>query len=441
MLKLSLSLMLSAVCALFVLGAMLDSLAGQAEPHATADEKLLPVLLAQLAEEANQSVAADLPSFAAEQSLRWQLQVSFEPLAHLALPEELKYQLYRPQGLSLAASEHRYLLKALTAHPQWLLKVQLPAEPEPLPGDLWLTLLFYAGICLLMLFWLTPLTRQLWLLSQATKRFGQGDLKTRLSPSPWSYIPALEHSFNQMADQITQLLADNQLLASSLSHDLRTPLACFRFGLDAAQECEHPQQKDHYLQRLEQDLDRMEAMVNAFLEYAGLSRQQQKLRFSAVELLSCCAQVASQCQLLLQQQHKAHPKRPLIQLTLQLPEQEIWLSHANAHWLQRALLNILHNASRYAERHIVLSIQEQAHEIWLNISDDGPGIAEVDTLRIFQPFVRLDTDSATAETPQFGLGLAIVHRVASWHNGRVCVNKSAAGGACFSLQLPRVPLG
>lgn len=428
MLKLSLSLMLSAICALFLLGGLLDQLAGPVEPTATSDQHLMPLLVQQLATAANQQSATQLDDWVRQQAQAWQLSIRLESAANLALPAQLQQQLHQAAGLQLAAADHQYLLKALDAHPQWLLRLQWPAQPDTHPADLWLTLSLYGGICFIMLCWLLPLTRRLWLLNQTTAQFGQGDVTARLAPSAWSYIPALEQSFNQMAEQITQLLADNQLLASSLSHDLRTPLACFRFGLDAALECENPQQKDDYLRRLEQDLDRMEAMVNAFLEYASMSRQQQQLSFNKVELRSCCRQVAEQCQPLLQRQQ--------LKLQLSLPDTDIWLEQANLHYLQRALLNVLHNGCRFARQHLQLQIELHQGEAWVLISDDGPGIAPVDAERIFQPFVRLDQSCDTAASTQFGLGLAIVQRIVSWHQGKVYVQRAAMGGACFVLQLP-----
>jgi signal transduction histidine kinase len=427
MLRLWLSLMCSAICALFLLGIVLDKLANQAAPVATFEEQLFQRLILQLTNTANQTTPAALPAVIAENSQHWQLQFSLEAVSNLALPAELRAELSQEAGLTLSADDHQYVLKALTAHPDWLLKIQLPAESQHHPDDLWLTLSLYGGICMIMLFWLMPLTRRLWLLSQTAQRFGAGELTARLPPSRWSYTPTLEQNFNQMADQITQLLADNQMLASSLSHDMRTPLACFRFGLEAAQESQQLAQKDLYLQRLEQDLDRMEAMVNAFLEYASLSRQQQQLSYTELDLQSCCRQVVQQCQPLLQQK---------LQLSVLLPPAAIWLRHANAHWLQRALMNMLHNACRYAHQQIELSLQLHADEVWISISDDGPGIAPADCERIFQPFVRLEAATAPPGQPQFGLGLAIVQRVASWHQGRICVSRSALGGACFSLQLP-----
>jgi len=428
MLKLSLSLMLAAICALFLLGSLLDQFAGTVEASAASDQHLLPILVQQLAQAADQQPADQLRYWVAQQSQIWQISIQLENAANLALPAELQHQLQQAAGLLLAAADHQYVLKALNNHPEFLLRLAWPVQPDHHATDLWLTISLYGGICLIMLGWLFPLMRRLWLLSKATTQFGQGDLTARLAPSAWSYIPALEQSFNQMAGQITQLLADNQLLASSLSHDMRTPLACFRFGLDAALESTQPQQKDLYLRRLEQDVDRMEAMVHAFLDYASMSRQQQRLSLSRVSLTTCCRQVAEQCQPLLQQDQR--------QLHLNLPAQDIWLEQANSHYLQRALLNVLHNACRFAKQRIELRLELQQDVAWILISDDGPGIDPVDAERIFQPFVRLEQNAEQTTPAHHGLGLAIVQRIINWHQGEVCVTTANAGGACFVLKLP-----
>ena len=172
----------------------------------------------------------------------------------------------------------------------------------------------------------------------------------------------------------------------------------------------------------------MESMVNAFLDYASMCRQQQRLSFTRVALTHCCLQVAEQCQPLLQQYQR--------QLKLSLPNSEIWLEHANQHDLQRALLNVLHNPCRFASNSIELQIELRQGFAWVQISDDGPGVPTVDRERIFQPFVRLDPNTATATTAQFGLGLAIVQRIVTWHQGEIKVQSSRTGGACFVFKLP-----
>ena len=426
MFKLPLSLLLSAVCALFLLGALLDILANDDNHPLPSQLQLYSTLLDTISQAADQQSSTALPSFIDKQQQHWQLPLQLVARASVALPVELENQLSAAGGLPLAGTHGTSYLKALPQHPNWLLQLTVPTDPGHKPEDLWLTLALYGGLCVIMLLWLAPLTRRLWLLSKTADQFGAGDLRARLPASRWSYISALEQSFNQMAQQIEQLMADNQLLASSLSHDLRTPIACFRFGLDAALDATTPAQKDHYLSRLEQDLDRMEAMVNAFLEYASIDRQHQHGVQQPVDVQQLVEQAIQSCEPLTRTRH----------LTTQLlpTAQPLPLIDGHPHWLYRVLLNLLQNAQRYARQTIKVQLWSDDKHCFIRIQDDGPGIASADAARIFLPFVRLETQSSTA--PQFGLGLAIVVKVLDWHHARILLESHAPNGASFVIALP-----
>jgi two-component system sensor kinase ParS len=108
-------------------------------------------------------------------------------------------------------------------------------------------------------------------------------------------------------------------------------------------------------------------------------------------------------------------------------------------FMARALLNLLRNAIRYARQRVEVSIEHTDNGRWrLCVDDDGPGIPAADRVRIFEPFTRLDEDRSRA-TGGFGLGLAIVRRVAEWHHGTVEASDSPLGGARFMLSWPAVP--
>jgi len=230
-----------------------------------------------------------------------------------------------------------------------------------------------------------------------------------------------------MADQISQLLHENRLLAKSMSHDLRTPIACLRFGLDALQESEDAQQTHRLVARMEQDVNRMEAMVNSFLEYASLSRTALTLTFQPLKLNDWIMNYRESIEpLLLQHQ---------LYLSVNVPNLPVY-SAINPLWFERALSNIVINACRYARTQVRIQVSQQDQQVFIEISDDGPGIAEADLERILQPFVRLDAQGTGSE-PHFGLGLATVVEVMKWHQGSVGVNQcSTLGGACFRLILP-----
>lgn len=425
MLKLSLSLWLVAVCALFGLGALLDQVAEETASTTAQQTDLRGMLLDQLVARLSGLPATDLPAQTAVLAAQSGLALKLVPAAQLALPAELRQQLTAPGGLALDETSQLRYYKTLPQSADLLLQLSYPSD-APRWQDLWLTLALYLGLCLLLLLWISPLARRIYVLSKTARAFGSGQLSARVPRSRWSYIGGLEQNFNHMASQIEQLMADNRLLASSLSHDLRTPIACLRFGLEAAQDADSNIQKDQYLQRMEGELDRMEAMVNAFLEFASLDRQQQQWQAEQVDLTEVCRQVIVACEPLLQ------AKQLVCQL--QLPAQSCW-SAGHAHWLGRALLNLLQNASRYASNTIELSISDGGSYWQVLLADDGPGISAQDARRIFQPFVRLEAQSS--QQPQFGLGLAIVKKVLEWHHGSIRVVRFAPAGACFSLRLPK----
>jgi two-component system osmolarity sensor histidine kinase EnvZ len=73
-------------------------------------------------------------------------------------------------------------------------------------------------------------------------------------------------------------------------------------------------------------------------------------------------------------------------------------------------------------------------EIWLEISDHGPGIPASETERLKRPFTRLETARTNASGT--GLGLAIVERIARLHNGRLDLLPNPGGGLLARLVLP-----
>ena len=71
----------------------------------------------------------------------------------------------------------------------------------------------------------------------------------------------------------------------------------------------------------------------------------------------------------------------------------------------------------------------------ITVEDDGPGIEEQNWHKVFSPFFQEQSHRNRADQ-SYGLGLAIVAKVADWHHGSVKVSKSTQlGGACFTLTI------
>jgi two-component system sensor histidine kinase RstB len=108
----------------------------------------------------------------------------------------------------------------------------------------------------------------------------------------------------------------------------------------------------------------------------------------------------------------------------------------DARLMELALSNLIVNASRYAHARVAIEVAQATTDYYLSVDDDGPGVPEADREHVFRAFARLDT-SRNRDTGGYGLGLAIVARIATLHGGRAEVTTSPSlGGARFSLRWP-----
>lgn len=378
------------------------------------------------------SLALTTPELRTEQLSQFienfELALSLANSDTLALPNEVMTELVTNNYLILESNLGPYVLTPIDGSNQ-LLKMQLPTTPESANEtlELALTVIFYLGICAVLGLWLIPLTRRLRLLNKTAEQFGQGDLTARVPRDKFSYIKPLEASFNRMANQVNQLIDDNKLLADGLSHDLRTPLACLRFGIDAAISTENPVKKQEYLTRVEDEIERMEQMIQAFLEYANIERQGLNLNKKPLDVDALLLSLVDEFEPLANQQN--------ISLALIAEPTECSIV-ADSHWLYRLLLNLITNAIHYAKTEIAINSYLQGQTLIITVADDGDGIPPEQQNDVFKPFTRLEK-CRNRNQSGFGLGLAMVARITEWHHGSIEVSQDEKlGGACFILRLP-----
>ncbi len=104
------------------------------------------------------------------------------------------------------------------------------------------------------------------------------------------------------------------------------------------------------------------------------------------------------------------------------------------------LQNLISNAIKYAPCGSVVTLSAQAHEKTgrLQVMDLGPGVSEEERGSLFQRFVTLSSQPTGGETAT-GLGLALAKQKSRALGGDLWYEHRPGGGACFTLELPRVP--
>lgn len=290
-------------------------------------------------------------------------------------------------------------------------------------GALGLTLI---GLTVYLL--VRQLERRLREVESAATRIAKGDLATRVPDAGSDSVGQLARAFNGMAVHLQRLLAVQREMVSAVAHELRTPVARLRFGLEMTAEAQNDQVRQKYLQGMDTDIDDLDRLVDEMLVYTRLERGSPQLNFQLVDLLALVDQVIVELA----------PLRADIRI--ERGDCEMYEAgaqvEAEPHYLRRALINLVSNAMRHAETQVRVSFVLDAERARLSVDDDGPGVPEADWEKVFTPFLRLD-DSRTRASGGHGLGLSIVRRIAYWHGGRAQISRSDMGGACFSMAWPR----
>ena len=251
-------------------------------------------------------------------------------------------------------------------------------------------------------------------LESAVARVGRGETPQPLPESGPSEIAAVNRGFNTMLANLRQIEHDRALLLAGVSHDLRTPLARLRLGLELANA--DPATR----QGMVADIEEMDRVIGQFLDFA---RGEQG---AALEIARPQCTREGRRRALCQQ----WARRALRARRARAVRDASDGDHAPHRQPGRQRARLWRAAGR--DPHV-----DEPGVAILEVADRGPGIAANDVERLKQPFTRA-TDSRARDdgAPGAGLGLAIVDRIARLHGGRFDLVPRDGGGTIARVTLP-----
>jgi two-component system sensor histidine kinase KdpD len=228
----------------------------------------------------------------------------------------------------------------------------------------------------------------------------------------------------QMATQAERLRSS---LLSSLSHDLRTPLAGIEGAASALKDGADrlsPEGRAELAQTILEEARRMMRLVSNLLEMVRVESGalQVQREWQSIE------EVIGVALLRLEERLRGHPVRTEIPADLPLVAMDGLL-------IEQALVNLLENAAKYAPPGTPIDVTAALDDarLVIAIADRGPGVPHDEAERIFDKFYRSARNERVGGA---GLGLTIVRAIALAHGGRVWVETRAGGGSVFRLALP-----
>ncbi|KVO84542.1 histidine kinase [Burkholderia ubonensis] len=302
-----------------------------------------------------------------------------------------------------------------------------PAETPDLDIRIYAYLVLALATLFAVVMWVNYHWRDLRKLQDAARSFGAGRLSTRAQLSHKSNIYELSQQFNDMAQRIEASIQQQREMMHGISHELKTPLARLEFGLALLAAPDETDRMREQRDALLGDVRELDELVTELLTIGRLEQGRSELvpmRVAVADLIdSIAGSIANDV-----------ADRGL---AFDVSTRDAPASHeCDPKLVARALLNLIRNGLRYAAKTVALAATARADgALVLTVDDDGPGIPAADRARVFEPFQRLDS-SRDRQTGGFGLGLAIVRRVALVHGGDVRLEDSPLGGARFVITLP-----
>jgi signal transduction histidine kinase len=226
---------------------------------------------------------------------------------------------------------------------------------------------------------------------------------------------------------IGEAQARQRRFVADASHEMRTPLAAIRATAEGAMSPDAPSADvDRALGVIVDSADRLSRMTADLLLLARAGELPTDRQGSTTDLSVVVAEAVEAFAV-------AHPDLPAAKPSL-APDLPVT---ADPEEIGRIVANLVDNAYRYGGSTSPPTIltRRAEREVVLEVSDRGPGIAEADLARIFEPFARLRADAG--QPAGSGLGLAIARDLAHRNGGRLVVASRLGEGTTFRLLLPR----
>jgi len=302
---------------------------------------------------------------------------------------------------------------------------------ETMTNTLLMAIGISAGLALLASTWLFwGITRPLSKLRTATEAVAAGDLGARAPVKRRDEVGRVAEAFNDMADELERQVGLRKQMVADVAHELRTPLSVMRGNLEAMIDDLIPASEDE-LDAVHQEVMRLSRLVEdlRLLSLADAGELRLEIQeVDAAELVETAVRRMGP---------SAEAKG--VGLVGDIGESTGTIMGDEGK-LQQVLANLIANALRYtpAGKKVTVSSQAVDQEVWLAVTDQGPGVDPADLPNFFERFWKGDRARvrSQASSSGSGLGLSIVRQIVELHGGRAEATLPEEGGLQVTVILP-----
>jgi signal transduction histidine kinase len=283
-----------------------------------------------------------------------------------------------------------------------------------------------ATIALVVVFFLARgMTSPLREMAQATEAMARGDFSRRVTETGRDEIGALARSFNQMAAELAQTDRMRRDLVANVSHELRTPITALQAKLENLIDGVEEADRDTLRTMLSQ-VERLGRLVQQLLDLSRLESGSLPLDLREFDVEPMLRHAVRDSEV-----HAAD-----VTMTVDVEPEDLVLE-ADAERLHQVVANLVENAVRHSPSGGTVAVAARGlnHAVQFEVSDDGPGIPDADTTKVFERFYRADTSRAS-HNGGAGLGLAIAQWIVDLHGGEIHPERREPHGCRMVVTIP-----
>lgn len=289
-------------------------------------------------------------------------------------------------------------------------------------------------IILLLVFKLYHINEQISFIKDVLSDIKAGNLNRRMLVQENDTTKQICYDINQIAmDSQSQLIHQKQSeqaykrLMTSLSHDVKTPLASLVGYLEAVEnQIVTGREKDEYIHVASEKAQHLKHFVENLFEWVKLDSGEQVFHFETLDLNELSRNIIAYWVLVLENSN--------FEYEIDIPEKE-YPVHIDINAYTRIINNLLQNIIVHSEGNkVILRVWEEQQRIKVIITDNGKGITSDNLPHIFERLYQCDNSRSAQGN---GLGLAITKELVSAHKGTIIANSTPNIGTEFIISFPK----
>ena len=286
------------------------------------------------------------------------------------------------------------------------------------------------AVALVAVYFMTyEMTKPLRQMSEATRRYAEGDFSMRVQVIGSNEMAELANAFNSMARDLASLESSRRSFVANVSHELKTPMTTIGGFIDGILDGTISEDKQqHYLQIVSDEVKRLSRLVVSMLNLSKIEAGELTLKRRDFDICDMIFRTLLGFEQIIEQRRFEITGLENMQSTIISGDEDM---------LTQVVYNLIDNAVKFTPEggEIRFDVVNDEEKVYVSIRNSGAGISSEEMAHIFERFYKVDK-SRSFDVKGAGLGLYIVKSIVEMHGGEIKAASMENQYTEFSFWLP-----